>query len=69
MSEALRVVKAYKAMKKLHRYCGFHTCDESCMFYDHNGERSCLLLDAKNPEHWNLEAMERNLNKVITCKS
>ena len=68
--------QAYKAMKKISRYCEQTPgmCQETCIFYDENHPTdACTLETASNPQAWNhnrtKNLIKKNLAEVLKCES
>ena len=70
--------QAYKAMKKIIRYCEQTPeicCEETCIFYDENHPTNCCVLATNiNPQAWwmhkkNKNLIKKNLAEVLKCES
>ena len=68
--------QAYKAMKKIIRYCEQTTgmCDETCIFYDEDHPtNTCILSTDENPLAWARKyrkaMIKYNLAEVLKCES
>lgn len=68
--------QAYKAMKKIVRYCEQSPgiCGETCIFYDENHPtNTCVLATNENPMAWankiRRALIKKNLAEVLKCES
>lgn len=69
--------QAYKAMKKIIRYCEQTPeicCEETCIFYDENHPtNTCALATTSNPQAWKhnrtKNLIKKNLAEVLKCES
>ena len=67
--------QAYKAMKKITRYCEQTPgmCQETCIFYDENHlTNTCTLATTSNQQAWNhnrtKNLIKKNLAEVLKCE-
>lgn len=67
--------QAYKAMKKITRYCEQTPgmCQETCIFYDENHLTNTCALVKSTPLSWNKNPtknlIKKNLAEVLKCES
>lgn len=67
--------QAYKAIKKIIRYCKQtpKMCNCNCIFYDEDRPTNSCALAKSNPESWDKSrtksVIENNLAEVLKCET